>query len=342
MFLREAPTKTLRDLREEFTTVTEGETVVCTNGDIKVDLTNEKTVTFGEAGHHTLPVTPTAMSTMADWIGVPAKFLLRQDPDLQEIILNRMFGGDGLSPVMVRFNEGSVIDLLAPDTKVINPQSVIDVASKVLGNDAVVVESWIDSREYRFDAIVPTQDFGDRQVGDITRAGLRFGQDTQHNLSPWVQRYMYRLVCTNGMETFDSGLKVDGRGQSVEDVLMELELMAQRAFGTIEREIEAFYALREQPVPENNPERFLNRLAEETGMGAPVLARLIREAPAILGPEPTMFDMVNYVTNQANDPDIVGRANIRRALERSGGHIVADADGARCGTCFSLLDGHSH
>jgi hypothetical protein len=49
-----------------------------------------------------------------------------------------------------------------------------------------------------------------------------------------------------------------------------------------------------------------------------------------------MFDVVNLMTNQANNPSIDVRSSTRRNLQRAGGNIVTD-HAERCGTCHSRL-----
>lgn len=173
-------------------------------------------------------------------------------------------------------------------------------------------------------------------MGDLTRGGIRVGMDSKHNLAPWVQPYQYRLACTNGMETMDAGLRVDARGSSVEEVLAEFEAAADRAFRRVEDEIAAFYEMRNQRVA--NPERTLIRMAQERGLPDRTVVTLAERVPSMIGEDgsASMFDLVNLLTNQANDPRIRNRAGARRTLEQVGGSFVTEHK-ERCSHCQHAL-----
>src|SRR5581483_5520994 len=212
-----------------------------------------------------------------------------------------------------------------------------------LGEEARVVDSWCDD-ELRIDTIVP-EDFGqaiggDWEVGDVTRGGLRFTQNRKANLAPAVTSYLYRLVCTNGMEVPETGLKVEARGGTVETVLAELELAADHAFRQVEEQISHFYNLRRQRI-EGDLTQAVIQIARERGLPERTQIALANRVPSQLDPqelghEPSMFDIVNLITNQANDPRLRSRRGPRRALESAGGTLVRhEAD--RCSHCHQML-----
>jgi hypothetical protein len=151
-----------------------------------------------------------------------------------------------------------------------------------------------------------------------------------------VEKYTYRLFCTNGMSMPDATLKIDARGETVEDVINQLEEMAQRAFGEVEGDIAAFYDLRNVAV--DNPEREIRRIVREAKLPDRTLREMIdRVESDDLPDDPSMFDIINVVTNMANNPLIRNKTGARRALETVGGNIVVD-HAARCGHCRSRLN----
>lgn len=348
VMVRPEPKQTLKKLRTDLDMKTE--TVVCKNTDIAVDLTKDNLIRFGagpKAKKFEVESDRDSLTHLADFFGVPPKFLLRQDRDFQETIINGLISRNPGEVAIVWSEQRGLTEVRAPSMKVIDPRKIVDVAINVMSADSTVVEWWKNPREFRFDVIVPSNfDRGiggdkpvGKKVGDLTRGGLRFGHDTQHNLAPWVQPYQYRLICTNGMETFDGGLKIDARGQSVEDVLKELEQAAEEAFSRVEGEIAAFYELRNHRV--ENPERRIVTLAEEYRLPVAVRDRLIEQAPG-LGDDVSMFDVVNFITNQANDPTLAHRESIRRRFEQAGGAIVVAAEASRCDNCNRMLGAHRH
>lgn len=335
MFLREAPTSTLTDVRETLEDNTEH--VQVATSEVSLDLVEERAITVGNI---TVPADTEGITALGNWLEVPSKFLQRLDADMQQHILRGLLQRHPATANFVLNTEG-IKQVRDPGTKFIDPRRMVDAAIRVIDPSAPVVEHWRTTDEFRLDVIAP-ENFdrgigGDPQVGDITRGGIRIGVDLKHNLAPWVQPYMYRLWCTNGMETADQGLKVDARGASVDEVLAEFEAQADRAFRRVEQDIASFYELREQRV--DNPERTLIRMAEERGLPARTILTLAERVPAHIEEDgsATMFDLVNLITNQANDPRIRNRTGARRTLEATGGHVVTDHQ-ERCGHCQSSLN----
>jgi hypothetical protein len=117
-------------------------------------------------------------------------------------------------------------------------------------------------------------------------------------------------------------------------VLADLEAQARIAFAAAERDIDHFYSLRDQQV--NNPERALTAMARERDIPNRSLIRLLAQAPTL--ENPTRFDIVNLVTNLANDPAIANDGG-RQLLERVGGSVVMDSQ-ARCPHCEQGLHAH--
>jgi hypothetical protein len=335
MFLRDAPGSTLATVREALDDRTQTTQTVTT--EVKVDLVEDNTISIGNV---TVPASGEGITAIGNWLEVPSKFLQRLDADLQQHLLTSLLERTPATANFV-YNDEGVKQVRDPNAKFIDPRRLVDSAINVIDPTAPVIDHWRNTDEFRLDVIAP-EGFdrgigGDPQVGDLTRGGIRIGVDLKHNLAPWVQPYMYRLICTNGMETTDEGLKVDARGSSVDEVLREFEAQADRAFRRVEAEIAAFYDLRTQQV--DNPERTLIRMAEERGLPARTVLTLAERVPAYTDENgrATMFDLVNLITNQANDPRIRSRAGARRTLEQTGGTIVTEHT-ERCSHCQSALN----
>ena len=283
-----------------------------------------------------------ALNHFAGWLGVPAPFISRQDADVQDTILNLLMGRKPGDFVVGVGKSGTIQEIRSPGMERIDPRAVIDVAARVVGDDAQVIDGWRDATEYRFDVVVRDgSDYaigGDPKVNDITKGGLRFGQDTKHRLAPWVAPFLFRLVCTNGMEHPQVGSPVSLR-QSISEAMGELELAARLAFDRVETEIAAFYDLRNKKV--GDAEQMLIRLQRERGFSSSALTKMLERVPALVEDpaDATLFDVVNVVTNIANLPGTVEKPNARRKLEQAGGFVISD-HAARCPRCQSALGGH--
>ena len=292
-------------------------------------------------GEHEIPANGTGIVALGNILDIPSKFLGRLDPDVQETLLNTMLARSGSEEVRIDANDQGVVDVYPANFNRLPAAEVVGIASRVVGNEGRVIDWRRDNTGYGFEVIIPEMAEygfgGDPSVGDITHGGLRFGQDLKHGLAPWVQEYVYRLVCTNGMEIPDRSLKVSIKGSTLDEIVAELEQKAEEAFGRVESTIASFYELRNERV--SQPEQTLARLAREHGLTDKALAEMIRQLPEYMAADGTvsMFDLVNLLTNQANDPALVGRFGSRRKLEVVGGTVALDHS-SRCPQCRSKID----
>ena len=343
LYLRDLPGTTLADLRDSIET---DPTVVAqvSNGEVRLDLTSE-TPTVGLGQGIELPATTETVQALGSWLDVPSAFLMRQDADLQQHLLSTLLQRQQGTGAFVYTPTGGIHEVRQPGQRVIPVRSLVDIATRVISPEARIVESRSNADEFRLDVVVP-ENFdrgigGDPAVGDLSAGGIRIGQDRKHNLAPWVQPYQFRLICTNGMSTSDDGLKVDARGSSVEEVLAEFEAAADRAFRRVEQDMAAFYSLRQERV--DNAERELLRLGQEAGLPVRTITRLQERVPLLLQENQdagqdfvSRFDLVNLITNPANDPRLRNRAGARQGLEEVGGTIVSEHT-TRCNACSSRL-----
>lgn len=339
--LRPEPTMTLAKLREEFSTkgIT---TVAVMSEEIRVDV--EKGVVGGkdhDKKDWEAPLPGSSLGHLANWLGIPRPFLEHADPEEQQFLLERRLGKKP-GEIVIDISDGGIQEIRPSGLAKIDPRPVIDVASRVVGDDAIVLDGFRDLKEYRFDVVVRDgSEFigGDqpkaRQEGDLTKGGLRFGQNTQSRLAPWVNTFLYRLVCTNGMEIARTGAPVEMRGRSQEEVIEALEAAAMEQMALVNHQIESFYDLRNKKV--DDPYALIRRLSQEGGYPARVLDRLEEHLPIYMEPsDASMFDVVNLITNQANHQDFQARPNARRQLEVAGGSAV-HSHSERCPRCQGAL-----
>lgn len=318
--------------------------VVTTDGDIEVNLVpsdpTERFIRFhnrndGEAVE--VPVTERGLEQLASWLEIPSKFLLRLDRDLAQELVEPMLRRHG-EEVKIAFTEDrGILEIRDPELEVVGPRVMVDVAAKIIGDRADVVNVHNTNRSFGFDVVVPVDSSvgiaGDRQVGDLTVGGLRFFKDIQRNLAPSIQPFAERLECTNGMTFVDPDLEISIKGSTVPEIIAEMERVAETAFEQVESRIKGFYELREQRV--TNPERKLLRIIEEQGIPGRIGGELVKSVAA-LGEEVSMFDIVNHITHLANEASIAGRLTSRNALQEAAGAVVNDHH-RRCPTCLHSI-----
>lgn len=338
LYLRDEPTTTLRGLADELTIDSKQWGGV--TSEIEVALTDDLMTL--EFGGHQVPATVDGMEALCTFLNIPRPFFLGLDLDMQQDLLGKLLSRRTANLTM-HYGDDGIYEVHPPRRVRLAPEQIVEVAINKLGESAPVVDWWYDD-ELRIDTIVP-EGFdqglgGDWEVGDITRGGLRFTQNRKQNLAPSVTSYLYRLVCTNGMEVPETGLKIEARGGTVETMLGSLELAADHAFKQVEDQIKHFYALRQRLI-EGDITQAVVQIAAEQGLSERTQIHLAHRVPSELdveelGHSVSMFDVINLITNMANDPRLRRSRGPRRALEAAGGTLVQhEAD--RCSHCQQVL-----
>lgn len=322
------------------------------------------------SGDVEVPLTKVGLETLADTLDIPTPFFARLGKmggiQEQADLLTRMLNYTNDTGMVAEFSDGGLLSMSKVNALRISPYQVVDVAGRVLGSmDSPVQRMIHDSAAFAFDVHVPiTAERGVKgdagaeqmpedllryswvtksgitdmsQVGDVTAAGLRISMDRKRNLAPTVQPWMMRLACTNGMETTTQMTKIDARGMSVDEVLLDLEAKAQIAFERVEAEIDHFYDMRNVQV--ENPERRLRAIARERNIPDRSLMRMLDVAPEALGSETNEFDIACLISNFGNHSSTRNDGG-RLLLERGAGAAVSQHT-VRCTSCNHMLsDGH--
>ena len=220
-YLRETPRQTITDVLSTLGDRPQAVTVP-TNA-ISVDLLDERCIKWGD---ETVPATGDAVVAIGDWLDIPSKFLGRIPLSTSQSLINDLLSAKTEAAVLMVGGKG-LEEVLPVNHKHLDVRDAFEIAARVVGSSGIVVTWRNDAGGFGFEVTVSEESRfsagGAPEVGDITRGGLRFGQDSKHNLAPWVQPYLYRLVCTNGMEIPDHSLKVNARGMSIDDIAESLE-----------------------------------------------------------------------------------------------------------------------
>lgn len=294
-----------------------------------------------DLGGRTIPATPQGIQVLAQYYEVPYKFLERVPADEQQFILDHRIQRSEDTPLVLKYTDHGISEAYRGGRTRVSTDALVEGLLSVFPEDSQVIDWWNDPAEFRLDLVVP-EGFdkgigGDRKVGDITHGGVRCGQNRKQNLAPWVQPFMFRLACTNGVEIPDYGLRIDARGLDEFEINAMFVSEAKRAFDRVDKDIEHFYAMRSHAV-DNDPTGLLRRWTRDIGLPDRTVGRMENTLPDAVQSQDqvTMFDLVNHVTNQANDPTLRTRTNARRSLEQAGGLMIHDHD-SRCPNCHSRL-----
>lgn len=344
-YVREEPTATVEQIMDEYQARTRNRRIwageLCTIGtNIDVGFDTDRTPTF-ELGDREVPSSDSGVALLADFIGVPSRFLDKVTVTEKQMILHeRLQRTPG--EAVITYNDNGIVDIIKPGAKVLDPFDIMEVAADAVAGaeDTLVLDFFSGAEEFRLD-VIPAHDTdytgGDPGVGDLTRGGLRFYQNRKAGTAPSVQHLLYRLICTNGMEVPDLGLKISARGNDVEQIVMDLRTMAERAMSRVGDKITEFYNLRNKEISGEYSQTML-RAGREVGLSQRMIDDLIDMEPAERPTDrnPTMFDLVNTITNLANKPEYYDNHSARTKLQRGGG-TLARVEHDRCPQCQQVV-----
>ncbi len=347
MFVREDLNTSLTNLHEMF------QTRDSLGEDIRVPATSIRFQTSATdpvivLGDSEVPANSHAMEAFAGLLQIPTAALKRFQKNAQASTVDALLNDLARNTIktdakvtIVKDHLHSVADWT--DRRAIKPLDIIERANNVLPGDAHVARL-IDTPDFfSFDVYAPegfehgygvdgvTAYADGNERDDITSGGLRLALDLKRGLAPSAEEWLFRLACTNGMTVPNTGLKIDARGSTIDEVLADLERVAEEAFSKVERDIAAFYEMKSQKV--DNVERAIRTIARERGIpDRSTIALIDLAASDDIPNDPSRFDVVNLITNFANSPRMAGRVGGRDILEAAGGATISE-HAARCGHC---------
>lgn len=196
--------------------------------------------------------------------------------------------------------------------------------------------------------VLPEEVRREARVFDITHGGVRVVAYPNQAKAPVVERYFNRLICTNGLTMPVADARVTLRGNTVEEVIADMERAAEHLLGSMDEALERYAALSDIPVV-GNVAAFIQQVGIEAGIPAKLIQQAITYAggAGLLreGAAPTSYDVMNILTSIANNDSV--RFSTRNRLQALGGLFVAQGQRLmeRCSSCerpMGVLDQHEH
>ena len=125
MFLREAPAQTLTDLLDLVET-DHLSTLTLSPDEVHVDIPGHQ-ITLGTTE---IPMTSEGLKTFGATLDIPTAFLLRQDPDLQQVLVTRLLSRQSGNAVY-SYAEDGLHEIRDPRVEVISPSRLLHIAARV-------------------------------------------------------------------------------------------------------------------------------------------------------------------------------------------------------------------
>lgn len=244
--------------------------------------------------------------------------------------------------VVVETIENNIVNMHSPDVLNVPAFELGQVITRVFDPEDLVnvyrpqgqLQFDVISQRHGIEVLNPDGIKFRPQVGDITHGGIRLLTHPHADKAPSVVPYLERLVCTNGMCTEEKMGRINIKGNTVEEILAEVEAAANRAMRGIDAALERYAATARQPVP-GTLAAFAYQLGKEMGLPAGVMDEvmvLINQLPD----NATVYDVNQAFTAVANQ-DVTHSARVK--LQTLGGHLAFEPDKMirRCTSCERLI-----
>jgi hypothetical protein len=170
------------------------------------------------------------------------------------------------------------------------------------------------------------------RVGDLSAGGIRIIiQPGKPERAPIVEELWERYICTNGMTRRVAGSQIKLRGNTVEEILLEMENQARLIFEGLDGSAQAILHSAQTPIPGATSD-FIRQVAAERNINAATVLRL-QERAAALPANPSVYDVTQVITAMANEDGLP--VVTRRNLQAIGGDLTVDTERMvhRCITC---------
>jgi hypothetical protein len=330
------------DLKEHLSGVRE-RSIELTLGDIGVDQDARHIVL---ASGEEFQLDEQAERSLAQYLGVSKAYLAKCPPDLKAHNLNYWLSRRENAAAVIEAVGEHWVTIHKPGLLILPLARVADVITETMNPDYEVVSLIRNDTKFHIDIITPhhveiepdnriedrTQ--GTRTVGDITHGGVRIISNPTEVEAPQVLTYLHRLWCTNGSTSPESEGIIRLKGNTIDDVFVELEGACRRVMGDLNSKLEDYAAL-SRTFPPGSPVRFAYQLGREYGLTQKLMDRII-ERVNVLPEDATLYDIQQVFTELAN-----GAVNYKTMikLQHLSGDLAFNTEAVthRCGTCERLL-----
>ncbi len=289
------------------------------------------------------PLDEQAERSLSNYLGISKAYLAKCPPDLKSHNLNYWLQRRGHAAAVVEATDDHWVTIHKPGLLILPLARVADIITGTLDPAFEVVSLIRNDTRFQIDVatnhqieVDPDDRIDDRrQVGDITRGGIRIMSNPTEVQAPVVQTYLHRLVCTNGLVSSEDEGTIQLKGHTIDDIFVEMEAACRRVLGDLDTKLAEYAALATQ-FPPGSPVRFAYQIGRERGLTKRVMDRIM-ERVNILPDDATIYDVLQVFTELANSGTVNYTTMIK--LQGIGGELAFDTETIthRCGTCERIL-----
>ena len=332
------------DLKDHLDVVQE-RSLETTLGDIEVD-SEARTIRLSSGEEFQLD--EQAERSLANYLGVSKAYLAKCPPELKAHNMNYWLRRRENAAAVIEAVDNHWVTIHKPGLLILPLARVAEVITETMNPDYEIVQLIRNDTKFHIDIITDHQvqvdaderiedrRQGERTVGDITHGGIRIISNPTEVEAPQVLTYLHRLWCTNGSTSPESEGTIRLKGNTIDDIFVELEGACRRVMGDLDSKLDSYAALA-RTFPPGSPVRFAYQLGREYGLTQRLMDRII-ERVNVLPEDATLYDIQQVFTELAN-----GSVNYKTMIKLQGlsGELAFNTEQVthRCGTCERLLPG---
>lgn len=288
------------------------------------------------------PADELAMNHIAKFLKINESYLSKCPFSLQRENINYWLANNSETEAVFLTVENQLRAVYSPNKKILPVDRILDIISRVFSPEDEVKAFNIDESLINIDVVslnnlieVPGLGTDERpEVGDITHGGIRTLVYPYRDKAPEMESYFNRLWCSNGASSPQTEHKIKLRGNTVEDILSEMEDKAQILLDELPIRLDEYKKTSEIAAPSN-----LAQFIFQVGAEADLPQRIIRHVMDSIGTlpaEPTVYDVMQLFTAVANQP-VTWRNRLK--LQHIGGEFITNTQKIlhRCSSCERII-----
>lgn len=295
-------------------------------------------------GDRLIGVADRGWSAFCSSVDAPVSYIRRLDPDIRAAVMQRhLKRGDLGSTITVVEEAGELVAFDRADLVRLKTSDVLNAVAEGLESnlaDMEVSNLRLRAASSEFQLLSINRLKSEVVPGDVVRAGLSIVHSPVGAHPTWVEAYLERLVCSNGMLHRDHVGRQKPRTRRLpiemagarEMQFDQVRRLAAEAFATLEQKLSALQALRDEGV---DVERLLTAWLERARLSVGALMPRLMEAWRIEGADDTAYGVLNAITRVATHSRDL-KLHERRTIARLAG-LLAFRNLHLCPRCFSFL-----
>lgn len=288
------------------------------------------------------PFDELAEASISRFLDVNKTYIHKCPPNLKALNVNHWLNANAGTEAVFSTGRGMITSVHEEGLNIIPIQRVGRVITNVFNERDEIVGFERSDRLLQIDVKVenssievpnPDRIEGRPEVGDITHGGVRVLTYPQEVMAPVVTPYLHRVWCRNGSCEDYAANTIRIRGNTVEEVIAEMEYAAQTALSNLDQKLQEYANMANTPIP-GSPSDFVFQIAAERQVGTRMTRRLMERA-LLLPSNATLYDVQQLFTTLANE----GRLNSATLLQTIGGDLAFRTEQMihRCSQCERIL-----